>query len=98
MPSFGVSHVNHKVMDKQLSYWIQLIIIGSSKSLGATLPLFRCWNKILRMVVDRRKPNEFAIQWLTTLSVLARFSQMEAEPKAQEELTFWAHHALWRFI
>ena len=33
-----------------------------------------------------------------TLSALAGFTQMETKLKEQEELTFQAHHTLWRFI
>jgi hypothetical protein len=98
VPPFEVSHDDHEVMNKQLSRWTRLIFVGSSKNLEAALPLFNHWNKIVRMVVDCRKPNRFTIQWLTTLSVLAGFSQMETEPKEQEELTFQARHALWRII
>ena len=47
VPPFEVSHVNYEVMDKQMSYWIQLIAIRSSKSFWAVLPLFNYWNKTL---------------------------------------------------
>ena len=89
-PPFGVFHVDHEVMDEQPSHWPQLIVVGSSKNLEAALLLFNCWSKMVRMVIGCRKLNEFTIQGLTTLSILARISQMETEPKEPEELTFWA--------
>ena len=98
VPPFGVSHDDHKVMNKQLSRWTRLIFVGSSKNLEIAPPLFNRRNKMVRAVVDCRKLNGFTIQWLTTLSVLAGFCRMETEPKEQEKLTFRARHALRRII
>ena len=50
------------------------------------------------MMVDYGKLSEFAVQWLTTLDTLARFTQMEIELKKREELAFRAHRALQQFI
>ena len=37
-------------------------------------------------------------QWLSTLDVLARFMQLEVDPKEREKLAFRTHHGLWQFI
>jgi hypothetical protein len=37
-------------------------------------------------------------QWLSMLDVLARFTQLEIDPKEQEKLAFQTHCRLWQFI
>ena len=37
-------------------------------------------------------------QWLSTLYVLAGFTQVEVEPKEREKLAFPMHQGLWQFI
>ena len=54
----------------------------------------RLHNQFQELVVYNPKLNKLAIQWLTTLNTLVRFTQMEPRLKEQEELTFQAHHAL----
>ena len=37
-------------------------------------------------------------QWLSMLDALARFTQLEIDPKKREKLAFQTHHRLWQFI
>ena len=37
-------------------------------------------------------------QWLSTLDALARFTQLEVDPKEREKLAFRTHCGLWQFI
>ena len=37
-------------------------------------------------------------QWLSTLDVLAGFTQLEVDPKEREKLAFRTHCGLWQFI
>ena len=37
-------------------------------------------------------------QWLSTLDALARFMQLEVDPKEREKLAFRTHRGLWQFI
>src|ERR1700683_3612448 len=37
-------------------------------------------------------------QWLSTLDALARFTQLEVDPKEREKLAFRTHRGLWQFV
>ena len=37
-------------------------------------------------------------QWLSTLDVLAGFTQVDVEPKEREKLAFWTNQGWWQFV